>query len=930
MNYNNLLLAAKFVPKRMVFPDAWCGHIPFAAWLMSELKPKVFVELGTHTGNSYLSFCQAVDELKQDTKCYAIDHWQGDEHAGLYDNKIYEDLSKYHDPLYGKFSKLVHKSFDEALADFSDKSIDLLHIDGFHTYEAVKHDFESWLPKLTDNAVVLFHDTCVFERNFGVWKFWEELCLKYDMNLNFQHSNGLGVLQLLPLTNNKLTWLTIGNTDRNKIIQYFEALGESNLVRFKANLLQDELQAQCNARQSAEREIGNARQSAERERCNALAIEHKVIELESEIKAIQDTFSWKITRPLRLVRRVSNKQFLMTIVPRAYKKILRTIIHWCGGNAVTRNKLCSNRNPIAHMDMVAKRCEATENIPTIDPITAKLLTDPPNIDICVVTHNSSKWVSGFISSITKVNYPFSKIFLYFIDNNSSDDTLKQLNIHSQTLINSGVTVNIIQNQNNKGFGAGNNLGIKAGKSEFCLVTNIDLAFESNAIVNVISTACSDKIEVAAWELRQKPYEHPKFYDPVTGLTNWNSHACVLLRRSSFENVGGYDETIFMYGEDVELSYRFRQKGYLLRYIPRAVVYHYTYVNPGQVKPIQYVGSIFANFYIRLKYGNWGDILVIPFMMMMLLAVPETYKGIRRDLLSSFAKLIMIVPRSIFTRATGYVSHPFRAFDYEMSREGAFIEASELKNDLPLVSIITRTYQGREILLRQALLSVAHQTYSPIEHIIVQDGGNSMSKTVEAISHLTNQNIKFIGLEKCGRSATGNAGLAAAKGKWCLFLDDDDLLFCDHIETLVNAIIKNPGVVASYSLAWEIKTDLIEKKGVITGYTEVIVDAPTVIKQVFSRKGLLEGNYLPIQSVLFERSLFETRGGFDEDLEALEDWLLWNRYAKDNTFAYVEKCTSMYRTPYNLSKARKRNNAFVRANPIVRERIKLLYNNSSFI
>jgi glycosyltransferase involved in cell wall biosynthesis len=265
----------------------------------------------------------------------------------------------------------------------------------------------------------------------------------------------------------------------------------------------------------------------------------------------------------------------------------------------------------------------------------------------------------------------------------------------------------------------------------------------------------------------------------------------------------------------------------------------------------------------------------------------------------------------------------------MARPGAFIESHRLEEEsLPLVSIITRTYQGRELLVRQALLSVAHQTYPSIEHIVVQDGGDSMHEVTEGIAKLTGRDIKFIGLKKCGRSAIGNAGLSAAKGKWCLFLDDDDLLFCDHIETLVDAIKKDPNVVASYSLAWEIKTDLIANNSSITGYTEVISDIPTVIKQTFSQKILSDTNYLPIQSVLFERNLFETRGGFDEDLDALEDWLLWNRYAKDNSFAYVEKCTSMYRTPYNLNKALQRNNAFMDADSIVRKRIKLLYGTDS--
>ena len=173
--------------------SAWIEHIPFAFWITQALRPRRFVELGTDRGVSYLAFCQAVERLGLATDCFAVDTWKGDEHAGFYGEEVFATLNAYHEPRYAHFSRLVRSTFDEAVAHFDDTSIELLHIDGLHTYEAVRHDFETWRPKLVPNAVVLFHDVNVRERGFGVFRLWQELCEAHP-SFTFLHGHGLGVL----------------------------------------------------------------------------------------------------------------------------------------------------------------------------------------------------------------------------------------------------------------------------------------------------------------------------------------------------------------------------------------------------------------------------------------------------------------------------------------------------------------------------------------------------------------------------------------------------------------------------------------------------------------------------------------------------------------------------------------------------------------
>jgi hypothetical protein len=173
--------------------SAWNQHIPFAFWLAQAHRPSIFVELGTFRGTSYFSFCQAVAALRLPTRCFAVDTWDGDSHTGFYDESVFARVNACNELKYASFSRLVRSSFDEALPHFLDGSIDLLHIDGLHTYEACRHDFESWLPKLSRRAIVLFHDTNVRERGFGVHRLWAELVERYPY-FEFVHEHGLGVL----------------------------------------------------------------------------------------------------------------------------------------------------------------------------------------------------------------------------------------------------------------------------------------------------------------------------------------------------------------------------------------------------------------------------------------------------------------------------------------------------------------------------------------------------------------------------------------------------------------------------------------------------------------------------------------------------------------------------------------------------------------
>lgn len=215
-------------PQFLDNPHSWIPHIPFAFWLMEMIKPNIMVELGTYSGNSYFAFCQARKSLSIPTMCFAVDTWQGDVHVGKYSKEVFQRVNRINQKEFAGFSTLLQMKFDKALDNFSEKSIDVLHIDGTHTLKAARNDFNNWLPKMSQQGIILLHDTKVKRPGFEVWKLMEEIREQYNL-LEFPFGEGLAVICTGENPSEPITDLIELSHNNPEIIQWFEILGNNIL-----------------------------------------------------------------------------------------------------------------------------------------------------------------------------------------------------------------------------------------------------------------------------------------------------------------------------------------------------------------------------------------------------------------------------------------------------------------------------------------------------------------------------------------------------------------------------------------------------------------------------------------------------------------------------------------------------------------------------
>ncbi len=198
--------------------------------------------------------------------------------------------------------------------------------------------------------------------------------------------------------------------------------------------------------------------------------------------------------------------------------------------------------------------------------------------------------------------------------------------------------------------------------------------------------------------------------------------------------------------------------------------------------------------------------------------------------------------------------------------------------LPLVSIIIRSMDRTT--LSDALDSVAEQTYSNIEVVVVNAKGATHSDLEKWCEHFPIQLIQRD--QPLGRSKAANVGLDAATGEYLIFLDDDDLFYPEHIANLIPALLNQQNIRCAYA-------------GVhVEYYVDEKLKTTSEFNEPFDQLRLWGRNFIPIHAMLFAHSLVAAGCRFDENLELFEDWDFWIQLTQHTDMLHVDKISAVYR------------------------------------
>jgi GT2 family glycosyltransferase len=464
---------------------------------------------------------------------------------------------------------------------------------------------------------------------------------------------------------------------------------------------------------------------------------------------------------------------------------------------------------------------------------------PPEVSVIIPVLNGIDYVRQCVESLYSVETEAS-FEVIAVDQNSTDGSREYLRAVAQQR----GDFRLIENPVNVGFPQAVNLGASAARGAYLAIVNSDVIVTPKWLDHLLHVMRDDPRLAVVGPMTNYVGEGPQLDADARNLAPEQAAAyaqrlaatpevkpivdrlvffCALINRRVFDLLGGM-ASVFGLGnfEDDDFCMRARLAGHRLALVSHAFVFHY--------------GS--RTFYKQN----------IPYARLM-----RANERLFYDRVASFATSSPTILR-------------------------------RQRSSPPEVSVIVRT-RDRPRMLAQALRSLANQTLQDFEVIVVNDGGRDVSVVLEAVSPFLDVR-QLIHPVSRGRAAALNAGIAAARGRCLAYLDDDDVVYPTHLETLLASVVQSGADVvyakANQVLCW---SDMQQ---------DTVVERVQFPLRRFKVAMLLVHNKIPIMSLMHTAACLDKVGRFDEKVDIYEDWDFLIRLSQCCSFHHIPRVTSEYR------------------------------------
>lgn len=473
------------------------------------------------------------------------------------------------------------------------------------------------------------------------------------------------------------------------------------------------------------------------------------------------------------------------------------------------------------------------------------------VSVIIPCYKQAEYLAEAVESVVNQTY---KIWECIIVNDGSPDNTNEI---ANQLIKKyhDCNIQVIELQNG-GLPFARNEGIKISKGKYILPLDADDKIATTYLEETVAILEKnpgyDIVYVDEQNFGETNHIHRKGPSGLQYLIKYNVHDyCSLFRKEVWETGGGFSTAMFIGAHDWNFWVSAAKHGFKSYHLEKPLFLYRNRAGTMVETTMSKIDEVLAHIIIHHK-ELYDD-----------KAIADAKEKIRKMPASSSDRLINALKR-----------HPTNPLLHELYMIWRPEEIESIK-----VTVIIPTFNRPEM-LKIAVLSVLQQTYKDFEIIVINDGGESVIKVIEGFD---DQRIKYLELWKnSGMSIVRNTGIKCSRGKYICYLDDDDIFYNNHLETLVR-FLEN----SNYKVAY---TDAFRASQVKQNGEYVTVDRKVIYSEDFSYKKLLVGNYIPILCVMHNRLCLEYSGLYDESLSTHEDWDLWIRIGLNFEFAHIRQAT----------------------------------------